>query len=65
MYTYSTSLLYRSHASIPGYGDFPNENISQSTIPKAHTSDWVENTRSRILSIAIHLTGNGPSDFFS
>lgn len=33
-------------------------------MPNDHTSDWVENTRSTIDSMAIHLTGKGPFNGF-
>ena len=45
---------------LPGYGVFPSEKSSHKTMPKDQTSDWVENTRSMMDSMAIHLTGSGP-----
>ena len=45
--------------SIPGYGIVPRLSSSQMVTPKLQTSDWMENVRSRRLSIAIHFSGKG------
>ena len=45
--------------STPGYGVSPRVNSSHKVTPKLHTSDLMENVRSRRLSIAIHLSGKG------
>ena len=50
---------------LPGYGVFPSEKSSHKTMPKDQTSDWVENTRSMMDSMAIHLTGSGPFFFIA
>jgi len=43
----------------PGYGVFPNVNNSHKVIPKAHTSEAIENSVNFSDSTASHLQGSG------
>ena len=55
----ATDPTWKLSFGTPGYGVFPREKISQRTIPKLQTSDWVEKIMSVNASCAIHLMGSG------